>query len=79
MHAIHRLLSSSPVGFAVGADHPLAGPPSGLEPGPLLVGEQPGSGVQGSTGGVERVARAAAVAMQVLLDPAVAADQRVAG
>ena len=27
----------------------------------------------------ERVARAAAVAMQVLLDPAVAADQRVAG
>jgi hypothetical protein len=34
------------------------------------VGEQPGAGVQGPPGGAERVAFAAAVAMDGLLDPA---------
>ena len=45
----------------------------------LAVGEQVGAGVQGVAGAVERVGAAAAVAVQVLLDPTPAAVQSVAG
>ncbi len=41
----------------------------------LAVGEQVGAGVQGAAGAVERVGAAAAVAVQVLLDPTPAAVQ----
>lgn len=50
-----------------------------LEPGDLLVGEQPGAGVQGASRDVERVALVAAVAMDGLLDPAATPVQCVAG
>ena len=45
----------------------------------MAVGEQVGAGVQGAAGAVERVGAAAAVAVQVLLDPTPAAVQSVAG
>ncbi len=45
----------------------------------LLVGEQIGTGVQGPPSAVERVALAAAVPTSVLLDPASALVQGVAG
>ena len=90
-HACHQLAAAGAVGFAVGGDHPLVDAPGGLDLDVLLdgeqalqsvlllVGEQAGAGVQGPPRGVERVACAAAVAVQVLLDPAAAPVQGVAG
>ncbi len=87
----HLLLASGAVGFAVGADHALVDPPGRLDLDVVLaveqrgqalslpVGEQVGSGVQGPPGAVERVAGSTAVTVQVLLDPAPAAVQRVGG
>ena len=89
--AAHRLPAGRPVGVAVGGDHALVDAPGGLDldvvldseqggqPLLLAVGEQVGAGVQGAAGAVERVVLAAAVAVQVLLDPTPAAVQRVAG
>jgi len=51
----------------------------GREPVLLLVGEQVRAGVQGPPGAIERVALTAAVPARVLLDPAAALVQRVAG
>ena len=45
----------------------------------LLLGEQVGAGVQGAAGGVERVALAASVAVDVPLDAASALVKRVPG
>ena len=45
----------------------------------LAVGEQIGAGVQRAPGPVQRVGPAAAVAVQVLLDPTPAAVQSVTG
>ena len=50
-----------------------------VDAGALSVGEQVGSGVQGPPRPVERVAGQAAVTVQILLDPAPAAVQGVAG
>ena len=49
------------------------------EPGDLAVGEQVGAGVQGPPGAIQRVLRAAAVSVQLLLDPATALVQRIGG
>ena len=66
----------------VGGDHPLVDAPGGLdldvlidgeqgrESGGLLVGEQVGTGVQGSPGTVERVVLTAAAAAGGLLNAA---------
>src|SRR5690606_4213334 len=74
-----------------GGDHPLVDAPGHLDRDVLLnreerlqarlllVGEQVGAGVQGPAGGVERVALAAAVTVQLLLNAAAALVQRVAG
>ena len=51
----------------------------GGQPLPLLVGQQVSAGVQGSAGRVEGFALAAAVPVQVLLDPAPAPVQAVTG
>ena len=51
----------------------------GVQPASLSVGEQVGAGVQGPPGPVERIGGAAAVAVELLLDPAAASVQRVAG
>jgi hypothetical protein len=51
----------------------------GIEAGALLVGEQVGPGVQGQAAVVERVALAATVAVDGLLDPAAALIERLAG
>ena len=51
----------------------------GVEPLDLVVGEQPGAGVQHAPGRVERIAGAAAVAVEALLDAAAAVVERVAG
>ena len=50
-----------------------------LEPLLLFVGEQIEPGVQGPAGPVERIVRAAAVAVDDLLDPAAAPVQGIAG
>ena len=50
-----------------------------LDPAPLSFGEQVGAGVQGPPSGVPRVVLEAAVPVQVLLDPAAAGVQGVAG
>ena len=50
-----------------------------LQPLPLLVGEQVRPGVQGPPGPVERASGSAAMAVELLLDPAAAPAQRVAG
>ena len=50
-----------------------------VEPLLLFVGEQVDAGVQGAAGPVERIVRAAAVAVDDLLDPAAAPVQGVAG
>ena len=50
-----------------------------LEPLLLFVGEQVDAGVQGAAGPVERIVRAAAVAVDDLLDPAAAPVEGVAG
>jgi len=88
---LHRLLALGPVGFAVGGDHPLVDAPGRLyldvlidrelvgQPLLLLVGEQVRSGVQGPPRGVERVALAAPVPVNGLLDPATALIQRIPG
>ena len=64
---LHQLPAGGAVGFAVGGDHVLVDRPGGfdldvtvvgeqlVEPGPLTVGEQAGTGVQGPPGPVERV------------------------
>ena len=52
---------------------------AGGQPLPLAVGEQVGAGVQGPPGAVERVAGAAAVPVQILLDTPAAAVQCVTG
>ena len=87
----HQLAAAPAVGFAVGADHALVDVPGdldfdvvvvgeqGVEPLDLVVGEQPGTGVQHAPGRVERIAGAAAVAVEVLLDAASAVVERVAG
>ena len=87
----HQLAAAPPVGFAVGADHALVDAPGdldldvivageqGVEPLDLVVGEQPGAGVQHAPGGVERITGAAAMAMETLLDAASAVVERVAG
>ena len=87
----HGRLSARFVGVAVGGDHVLVDGPGRLdgdvgvavEQGGqalgLLLGEQVGAGVQGSPGGVERVARAAPVPAGVLLDAAPAAIEGVSG
>ena len=87
----HRRPAPCPVGVAVGGDHGLVDAPGhldldvvsggeqGLDAGALSVGEQAGAGVQGPSGPVERVPCAAAVTVQVLLDPAPALVQGVAG
>ena len=86
-----KLATTSPVGFAVGGDHALVDAPGRfdlnvvvvgeqrLEPLLLLVGEELDAGVQGAAGPVERIVRAAAVAVDGLLDPASAPVQGVAG
>jgi hypothetical protein len=51
----------------------------GREPVLLLAGEEVGAGVQHPAGGIQRITGAAAVAVQVLLDPAAAAVQGVTG
>jgi hypothetical protein len=78
------------VGLAVGADHPLVDAPGRLDldmsigrervaqPLALPVGQQGGAGVQGAARLVQRIVLAAAVAVQVLLDPAPAAVQGIA-
>ena len=83
--------SGGPVGVAVGGDHALVDTPGGLDGDVVLdseqggqalvlpVGEEVGAGVQGAAGPVERVVLAAAVSVQVLLDPAPAPVERVAG
>ena len=88
---VHELLPAGSVGVAVGADHALVDAPGGLDLDVVLDAEQGAqpavclsvsrscAGVQGPPGPVQRVAGAAAVAVQVLLDPAPAAVQRVAG
>jgi hypothetical protein len=87
----HQIAPVLAVGFAVGADHPLVDAPGrldldmlldreqGRQPGALLVGEQVRAGVQGPPGPVQRVVLAAAVPVEVLLDPAAALVQRVTG
>jgi len=50
-----------------------------LEAGLLLVGEQRVAGVQGPPGGVQRVTGPATVTVEVLLDPAAALVEGVAG
>ena len=85
--AVMSCLPLRAVGLPVGADHALVDAPGRLDldvvlnaeqcgqPLALSVGEQVGAGVQGPPGPVERVAGAAAVTVQVLLDPAPAAVQ----
>ena len=89
--SLRRGEPAGPVGFSVGGDHPLVDPPGrldldvllareqGLSPQLLPLGQQSGPGVQGSACRVERVARTAAVTLNVLLDPAPAAVQGVTG
>ena len=81
----------TPVLVAVGTNHALIDAPGRLdldvfvcceqggEPGSLLLGEQPDTGVQGPSGGVERVALVAAMAVDGLLDPTPAPVQGVTG
>jgi hypothetical protein len=87
----HQLTSCRAVFVPVGGDHSLVDAPGRLdlhvlvwreqggEPLGLCVGEQVSAGVQGPPGPVERVALAAAVAVQVLLDAAPAGVQGVPG
>ena len=87
----HQLAATTPVGLAVGRDHPLVDAPGRLdldmcavgeqvgEPSVLFVGEQAGAGVQGAPRLVERVALVTAVAVDRKLDPASAAVEGVAG
>src|SRR5690554_2255127 len=87
----HQLAALRAVGLPVGADHALVDAPGGFDldvlvggeerfdPLALSVGEQVGSGVQGPSGAVERVAGAATVTAGVLLDAASAPVQGVAG
>ena len=84
-------MAAGRVGFAVGGDHSLVGGPGdldgdviivgeqGIKPVLLLVGEQVGAGVQGASRRVQRVAGTAAVSVEVLLDPAAALVEGVAG
>ena len=79
------------VAFAVGFNHASVDPSGSLDldvlvggeqssqPCVPLVGEQFGCGVQGAAGGLERVAGAAAVAVDGLLDPSSALVKGVAG
>ena len=78
----HERSAGLAVRCAVGGDHLLVDAPGGLDlyvllgreerldPRPLLVGEQVGTGVQGAPGTVERVRGASAVAVELLLDAA---------
>jgi hypothetical protein len=87
----HQLAARGWVGVPVGGDHPLVDAPGGLdldvlidgeqgrESGGLLVGEQVGTGVQGSPGTVERVVLTAAAAAGGLLNAAAAVVEGVAG
>ena len=87
----HEVASAGAVRVPVGGDHSLVDAPGRLDVDVLLdpvqrgesmalaVGEEVRAGVQGPTGTVERVVNPAAVPVQVLLDPAPAAVQRVTG
>lgn len=91
---LHQLPPAGAVELALGGDHPLVNAPGrldldmlvgiacgeqGLDPLVLFVGEQVRAGVQDSAGRVKRVAGAASVAVQVLLDPAPAPVQSATG
>src|SRR5690606_17234323 len=79
-HGWHLLLPLRLVGLSVGGDDALVDTPGRfdldvlldlehcLEPGLLLLGEEPSAGVQGASGAVERVARAAAMTEGGLLN-----------
>jgi hypothetical protein len=87
----HQLPAQAPVWVSVCGDHLLVDAPGredldvritreqGCQPAGLAVGEQLDAGVEGPPGPVERVARQAAVAVEVKLDPPPAAVERVAG
>jgi hypothetical protein len=87
----HLLSALAAVGVPVGGDHLLVDAPGRLhldigvggaqvlEALSLLAGEQVGAGKQCSSGPVERVAGESPVAVEILLDPAPASVQRVAG
>jgi len=87
----HQVAPLLAVGFAVGGDHRLVDTPGGLDldvllgreqgrqPRALLVGEQLRAGVQCPRRCEQRLALAAPVPLEVLLDPAVAVLQCVTG
>ena len=87
---LHDELPESPIRFPVGGDHPLIDAPGRLdldmllvgeqllEAGLLLLGEQPGSGVEGAAGLVERILLPSAAPECVTLDAAAALVERVA-
>lgn len=87
----HQRAALGVVFMAVGGDHALVDAPGGLDRGVLvdgerhlntsgmLVGKQAGAGVQGPPSWIERVARSAAVAVQILLNSAVGAVQGLTG
>ena len=84
----HQLAARGWVGVPVGGDHPLVDAPGGLdldvlidgeqgrESGGLLVGEQVGTGVQGSPGTVERVVLTAAAAGRGGSSPLAVAEKK---
>ena len=88
---VHQVAAAGGVGVAVGGDHALVGRPGdldgevifvgeqGIEAALLFVGEQAGAGVQGPARRVERVTGTAAVAVEVLLDPAAALVEGIPG
>jgi len=87
----HQVAPLLAVGFAVGGDHRLVDTPGGLDldvllgrgqgrqPRALLVGEQVRAGVQCPRRREQRLALAAPVPLEVLLDPAAAVIQCVTG
>ncbi len=87
----HDLVAAGSVRIAVGGDHALVDAPGGLDldvlldveqagqPLALAVGEQVSASVLSPAGAIERVVGAAAVTVQILLDPATAPVQGVAG
>ena len=88
---LHQAMATGRVGVPVGGDHSLVGGmgdldsdvsvvgEQGIKPVLLFVGEQARAGVEGPARRVERVAGTAAVSVEVLLDPAAALVEGVAG